>query len=81
MAFKWSSFSRRNSKKNTSRVWRIGKIKMNKTLRVPVIVFSLILIYGAVSFIVNHYNPIRTTSAVQIVTDDSFSTTGYFIRE
>lgn len=81
MAFKWPPFSRRNSAKEPNRVWRIGKIKINKTLRMPIIVFALILVYSAVSFVVNHYNPVRTTSAIQLTMDDSFSTTGYFIRD
>lgn len=81
MAFKLPPFLRRKSAKNTSRVWRIGKLKINKTLRVPIFAFALVCTYGAVSFAVNHYNPIKTTPATQIVMDDSFSTTGYFIRE
>ncbi len=81
MAFKWSPLKRRNSAGRTRRAVRIGRFTINRSLCVPILVFSLILLYGAVSFAVNHYNPIRTTPAVQTNMDDSFSTTGYFIRE
>ncbi|MDO4174476.1 MAG: HlyD family efflux transporter periplasmic adaptor subunit [Eubacteriales bacterium] len=80
MAFKWSPFRRKKSRKR-SNVWKIGKWKVNRTLRVPILAFALILIYSTFSFAVNHYNPVKTTPAAQISLDDSFSTTGYFIRE
>lgn len=80
MAFKSSPFRRSNSQKK-SNVWQVGRFKINRTLRIPIIVFILILIYSAVSFIVNHYNPVKTTPAAQVSMDDSFSTIGYFIRQ
>lgn len=80
MAFKWSPFQRRKSGKR-SNVWRIGKWKINRTLRVPILAFALILIYSTFSFVINHYNPVKTTPAAQMSLDDSFSTTGYFIRQ
>ncbi len=81
MAFKWPPAFRRKSSRRSSRVWQIGKIKINKTLRVPIIVFGLVLVYGVVNTAVNHYNPVKTTTAIQVSMDDSFSTTGYFIRD
>lgn len=78
MAFKQRS-SRRSKKK--SNVWQIGRLKLNRSLRIPIIAFGLIIIYGVISFAVNHYNPVKTISAAQISMDDSFSTTGYFIRQ
>ncbi len=85
MAFKPSPVSRRKttkrSGKHSNQVWRIGQLRINKTLRVPIIIFVLTLVYGAISFVVNNYNPIKTTPAVQVSMDDAFSTTGYFIRD
>ncbi len=81
MAFKPFPFFRKKSADPSSRVWRIGRIKLNRSLRVPVIAFALILVYSTISFTVNHYNPVKTTRAVQVVMDDSFSASGYFIRE
>lgn len=82
MAFKPPSFLRRTSSSRPDNIWRIGKkIQINKTLRVPVIIFTLILIYGVINFVVNHYNPVKTTPAQQVSMDDSFSATGYFIRD
>lgn len=82
MAFKRPLFSKRNSSEHTDYKWRIGnRIQINKTLRVPIIVFLLVLVYGAVSFAVNHYNPVKTTPAMQVSMDDTFSASGYFIRD
>lgn len=81
MAFKWPPVFRRKSSRRSSHVWQIGKIKINKTLRFPIIVFGLILIYGVLNIAVNNYNPVKTTTAAQVSMDDSFSTTGYFIRD
>ncbi|MDO5784778.1 MAG: HlyD family efflux transporter periplasmic adaptor subunit [Eubacteriales bacterium] len=81
MAFKWPPDFRRKSSRRSSHVWQIGKIKINKALRVPIVVFGLILVYGVLNIAVNHYNPVKTTTAAQVSMDDSFSTTGYFIRD
>ncbi len=91
MALKRPPSSRRNSKDqndhsdqkaHSDNVWRIGnRITINKTLRVPIIIFALVLIYVAINFAVNHYNPVKTTPAVQVSMDDSFTATGYFIRD
>lgn len=82
MAFKWPPFLRKTSPKDRSgNIWKIGRIKINKTLRVPIILFILFLTYGCVNFAVYHYNPVRTTPAMQYSKEDSFSATGYFIRD
>lgn len=75
MAFKRKSSSR------PSQVWQVGSIKINKALRVPVIVFTLILIYSILNTAVTRYNPVKTTAAVQVSMDDAFSAAGYFIRD
>lgn len=80
MAFKWPPIFRKKSSRRSSHVWQIGKITINKALRFPIIIFGLIFIYGVLSIAVNHYNPVKTTIAAQVSMDDSFSTTGYFIR-
>lgn len=81
MAFKLPPLPRRNPSNESSRVWRIGKIKINKALRIPILAFVAIIAYSMLSLIVNNYNPVKTTAAVEVTMDDSFSTTGYFIRE
>ena len=78
MAFKRPAFARRNPSDHT---WRIGNLTINKALRIPVLTFAAILVYGILSIIVNHYNPVKTTESIQISMDDAFSTTGYFIRD
>ena len=80
MAFKRPPQRRSNSQKK-SNVWQIGRLKLNRSLRIPIIAFGLIIIYSVVSFVVNHYNPVKTIPAAQVSMDDSFSTTGYFIRQ
>lgn len=80
MAFKRPPQRRSNSQKK-SNVWQIGRLKLNRSLRIPMIAFGLIIIYSVVSFVVNHYNPVKTIPAAQVSMDDSFSTTGYFIRQ
>lgn len=80
MAFKRPPQRRSNSRKK-SNVWQIGRLKLNRSLRIPIIAFGLIIIYSVVSFVVNHYNPVKTIPAAQVSMDDSFSTTGYFIRQ
>lgn len=80
MAFKWPPSRRSNSRKK-SNVWQIGRLKLNRSLRIPIIAFGLIIIYSVISFVVNHYNPVKTVPAAQVSMDDSFSTTGYFIRQ
>lgn len=80
MAFKWPP-SRRSKSRKKSNVWQIGRLKLNRSLRIPIIAFGLIMIYSVISFVVNHYNPVKTVPAAQISMDDSFSTTGYFIRQ
>ena len=80
MAFKRPPQRRSNSQKK-SNVWQIGRLKLNRSLRIPIIAFVLIIIYSVVSFVVNHYNPVKTIPAAQVSMDDSFSTTGYFIRQ
>ena len=81
MALKLPPVFRRKKSRRSSQVWQIGGVKINKALRLPIIVFGLILIYGVLNIAVNNYNPIRTTAAAQVSLDDSFSTTGYFIRD
>ena len=80
MAFKWPPSRRSNSRKK-SKVRQIGRLKLNRSLRIPIIAFGLIIIYSVISFVVNHYNPVKTVPAAQVSMDDSFSTTGYFIRQ
>lgn len=80
MAFKMPRLRRSNSQKK-SKVWQIGRLKLNRSLRIPIIAFGLIIVYSLFSFVVNHYNPVKTTPATQVSMDDSFSTTGYFIRQ
>lgn len=80
MAFKGNPFRRNNSDK-TSNVWRIGGLRINRTLRIPIIIFVIIFIYSIAGFAISHYNPVKTTPAQQVSLDDSFSADGYFIRE
>ncbi len=80
MAFKGNPFRRNNSDK-TSNVWQIGRLRINRTLRIPIIIFVIIFIYSIAGFAISHYNPIKTTPAQQVSLDDSFSADGYFIRE
>lgn len=80
MAFKGNPFRRNNSDK-TSNVWQIGRLRINRTLRIPIIIFVIIFIYSIAGFAISHYNPVKTTPAQQVSLDDSFSADGYFIRE
>ena len=90
MAFKRPPFPRKNPSNKTkqvnktnqnNRVWQIGKITINRALRIPVLIFIAIIVYSTLSVLVNHYNPVKTTVATQMILDDSFSTSGYFIRD
>lgn len=80
MAFKGNPFRRNNSDK-TSNVWQIGRLRINRTLRIPIIIFVIIFIYSIAGFAISHYNPVKTIPAQQVSLDDSFSADGYFIRE
>ena len=80
MAFKGNPFRRNNSDK-TSNVWQIGRLRINRTLRIPIIMFVIIFIYSIAGFSISHYNPVKTIPAQQVSLDDSFSADGYFIRE
>lgn len=80
MAFKGNPF-RRNHSDKTSNVWQIGGLRINRTLRIPIIIFVIIFVYSISGFAISHYNPVKTTPAQQISLDDSFSASGYFIRE
>lgn len=84
MAFKGNPFRRNHSDQTsnkTSNVWRIGKLQLNRALRIPIIIFVIIFVYSIAGFAVSHYNPVKTTPAQQVSLDDSFSASGYFIRQ
>lgn len=84
MAFKGNPFRRNDSDKTsnkTSNVWRIGGLQLNRALRIPIIIFVIIFVYSIAGFAISHYNPVKTTPAQQVSLDDSFSASGYFIRQ
>lgn len=79
MAFKNASPRRRRPA-----VWQSVRTQwngMNRALRIPIVIFAVLLCYSMISWVVKHYNPIKTVPAEQITFDDSFSASGYFFRE
>lgn len=79
MAFKNASPRRRRPT-----VWQSVRTQwngMNRALRIPIVIFAVLLCYSMISWVVKHYNPIKTVPAEQITFDDSFSASGYFFRE
>ena len=80
MAFKGNPFRRKRSDQ-TSNVWQVGGLRINRALRIPIIIFGIIFVYSIVGFAISHYNPVKTTPAQQVALDDSFSASGYFIRQ
>ena len=80
MAFKGNPFRRKRSDQ-TSNVWQVGGLRINRALRIPIIIFGIIFVYSIVGFAISHYNPVKTTPAQQVSLDDSFSASGYFIRQ
>ena len=80
MAFKGNPFRRKRSNQ-TSNVWQVGGLRINRALRIPIIIFGIIFVYSIAGFAISHYNPVKTTPAQQVSLDDSFSASGYFIRQ
>lgn len=79
MAFKNASPQRRRTP-----VWQAAADRwngFNRALRIPIVIFAVLLCYSMASWVVKHYNPIKTVPAEQITFDDSFSASGYFFRE
>lgn len=80
MAFKQSS---RRRKRSSGSGWSIlkGWKSLSHALQIPLVIGLLLMGYSSVSWIVKHYNPVKTVPAVQITLDDSFPASGYFFRE